>query len=310
MQPDISLRLLERLDALKRLPAFDGGSIASRLFVDVAALLVESTADETEVLLDWLIVAGASGAVLGGCPPGFLDVIGPDRWREMCQRACAHTLADAPAALRDRINHHFDALWSRYFRRRTSAAAPARHWLGVLAALPRGGYSSVASGKCIPVPRETQGEHCLVTAIYAALIARARGVPAAGPCLMAMFHHLPAVMLPVIDHEGDAVLGRERVVAMEQEVLCAVLADFPQPFCDQLLAVFARYNVETDPGDPFLIADVVDRAIGVRRHAAVAALTLETAVRDYELLNGGMRGEGQRAVLASYGLLESIEGTA
>jgi hypothetical protein len=302
------LRLFERFGELKRLPGVQQEeSVALQLFREVIARVVEADREDDVVdALDWMVARGAGAALLGDCPAEFVaDDEGRRTWHALSRQSAMAALADAPPAVATYYAERFDHLWARFHGVGIAQAPAVARRLARLAEAPRAGYASRDRVKCIPFPRETQGEHSVVCALIAAVLARERDVDIVGPCVMALFHHLPATMLPMIDHEAAALIGHAAAAALESRALARSLADLP-PFSRGLIAkALARYESAAPActEDPFVEADILDRVLQVRYYERVASLTVASASRDHGLLNEGPLGDAQRRILTAYGLV-------
>lgn len=299
--------LAERIGELKRMSSLDPRySIAQSLFLEAtSALLCARSAVDWPDIIDRLTVQALLQSVAGAWHPDLIEALGHDEWQHVSGVFLDSALAGLPGRLRQ---YYKDDL--KRFRwpalRPTEPGGPAAQRVRAVCEIQRAGYAAPGKVKCSPYPRETQGEHCLVCAVYTALLCRLRELDPICPVLMALFHHLSAPLMPNFDHEGELLTGSAHSSAIEQAGCRMILRDFDDPLRSALSGIFPASggSGELSGMEPFQEADVLDRVLQVRYYSRMASVNVEQAVAEYELLNRGRWYDSQIDLLVHYGWLK------
>ena len=207
---------------------------------------------------------------------GFDEVAGP----------IAPALADA---LRLRLGR---AAWSG----RTPAFAEA------LIRQPRAGATCPGKPRIVLEPPEGHGEHCLVVAVLACLLAPRYQADPATAFLAGMAHHLHNAHLPDSGFAGEMLLG-EHLGPVMKLLFDRELAMLPAALAGSTRAALALIGDAENPvGQAFNAADVIDRVLQMRHYEQVAQFTTSQALKDMDLVHAGPVQAFHFAVLRDAGL--------
>jgi hypothetical protein len=286
--------LAAELCALKRLrDAREPDSFASRLFrrawgallagQDPASCALQTTADalaaarlggiDRAVLRVCGIEDAAADAVLGR---GFDEVAGP-----------------LDAGLRDQLRAQLG---------REAAPGPVPAFTEALIRQPRAGATCPGKPRIVLEPPEGHGDHCLVVAVLAMLIAPRYGAAPTLPFLAGLAHHLHNAILPDSGFAGEMLLG-EHLEPVMRRLFARELATLPAPLAGAVRAALDPIgDASTPESRAFHAADVMDRVLEMRHFADVAAFTVGQALDDMELVHAGPVQAFHRAALAEAGL--------
>ena len=286
--------LAAELCDLKRVRDASGpDSLASRMFrrawgallagQDPAAVAVQTTADAVAAVRlggidrDVLAMAGVgaddAAAILAG---SFNEVAGP-----------------------------VDAAWCHRLRAqlgRPYQPGPAPAFAEALIRQPRAGATCPGKPRIILEPPEGHGDHCLVVAVLAALLAPRYAADPAAAFLAGMAHHLHNAVLPDSGFAGEMLLGAHLSPVM-QHLFARELATLPEPLRATAAAALAAIpDASTPVGQAFHAADVIDRVLQMRHYDQVARFTIDQALDDMDLVHTGPTQAFHQAVLRDAGL--------
>jgi 5'-deoxynucleotidase YfbR-like HD superfamily hydrolase len=156
-----------------------------------------------------------------------------------------------------------------------------------LADQPRAGATAPGAPRLVLHPVETHGDHCLVVAVGAVLLALRDGADPSDAFLAGLSHHLHNASVPDAGFAGEVLLGG----ALEPLFDAArrrALADLAEPLRSRAAeAARLALHVETPEARAVVAADVLDRMLEMRHHARVAAFTYEVALDELELNHEG-----------------------
>jgi 5'-deoxynucleotidase YfbR-like HD superfamily hydrolase len=275
--------LLGELSDLKRVRvAGRSGSLAEQAFRRAWGALVagEPLADvaarETGRALAATRLAGIDAGVLRGCGVDPAPVL----------RRAVEDPALAAAALTDP----------------PAARGPRPAFVDELCAQPRAGATAPGRPRLVLEPPESHGDHCLVVAVFAVLLAPDHGADPAPAFLAGLAHHLHNATLPdagfageeLLRDELEVVVGacRERALAQLTEPLRSAARD----------AAALALRLDTPEARAVVAADVLDRVVQMRHFERAARFTLDQALDDLELVHPGPLQAFGEQVLAEAGL--------
>ena len=268
-------------------------SLASRMFrrgwgallagQDPVAVAMQTTAD------------AVAAARLGGIDHGVLALAGVD--------------GDAAVAVLvrsfDEVAGPVDAAWCGRLRARLGQPyhpGPAPAFAEALIRQPRAGATCPGKPRIILEPPEGHGDHCLVVAVLAALLAPRYAADPAAAFLAGMAHHLHNAVLPDSGFAGEMLLGGHLMPVM-QRLFARELATLPEPLRATTAAALAAIpDASTPVGQAFHAADVIDRVLQMRHYDQVARFTIDQALDDMDLVHAGPTQAFHQAVLRDAGL--------
>ena len=286
--------LAAELCDLKRVrDASSADSLASRMFrrgwgallagQDPAAVAGQTTAD------------AVAAARLGGIDRGVLALAGVD--------------SDAATVVLvrsfDEVAGPVDAAWCERLRGQLGQPyhpGPAPAFAEALIRQPRAGATCPGKPRIILEPPEGHGDHCLVVAVLAALLAPRYAADPAMAFLAGMAHHLHNAVLPDSGFAGEMLLGTHLTPVM-QRLFARELATLPEPLrVTTATALAAIPDASTPVGQAFHAADVIDRVLQMRHYDQVARFTIDQALDDMDLVHAGPTQAFHQAVLRDAGL--------
>ena len=192
-----------------------------------------------------------------------------------------------------RLRHHLGTL---------TAAGPAPAFAEALIRQPRAGATCPGKPRIVLEPPENHGDHCLVVAVLAALLAPLYSADPATAFLSGMAHHLHNAALPDSGFAGEILLG-DHLAPVLRRLFDQELATLPEPLASTTrLALDGIADASTPNGRAFHAADVIDRVLQMRHYDQVAAFTVDQALDDMDLVHAGPTQAFHHAVLAEAGL--------
>ena len=286
--------LASELCDLKRVRDASGSdSLASRMFrrawaallagQDPAAVAVQTTAD------------AVAAARLGGIDRDVLAVAGVEG--ENATAILARSF--------DEVAGPVDAAWCDRLRAqlgRPYQPGPAPAFAEALIRQPRAGATCPGKPRIILEPPEGHGDHCLIVAVLAALLAPRYAADPAAAFLAGMAHHMHNAVLPDSGFAGEMLLGTH-LTPVVQRLFARELATLPEPLRDTTAAALAAIpDASTPVGQAFHAADVIDRVLQMRHYDQVARFTVDQALDDMDLVHAGPTQAFHQQVLRDAGL--------
>ena len=286
--------LAAELCDLKRVrDASSGDSLASRMFrrgwgtllagQDPTAVAMQTTAD------------AVAAARLGGIDRDMLAMAGVegDAATVILVRSFNQVAGLVDAAWCDRLRGQLGQSYQ---------PGPAPAFAEALIRQPRAGATCPGKPRIILEPPEGHGDHCLVVAVLAALLAPRYDADPAAAFLAGMAHHLHNAVLPDSGFAGEMLLG-EHLTPVVQRLFARELATLPEPLCAATAAALAAIpDASTPVGQAFHAADVIDRVLQMRHYDRVARFTIDQALDDMDLVHAGPTQAFHQAVLRDAGL--------
>jgi 5'-deoxynucleotidase YfbR-like HD superfamily hydrolase len=283
--------LAEIGDAKRVRVAAAPGSLAEQAFARAWGRLVAGEDAEAVALSE--TAAAVARARLAGIDWSVLSGAGlsAEQARAVLERAFDEVSGALPG--RERLRAHLGPLPG-------PPGAPAL--AAVLSRQPRAGATCPGKPRVVVEPPESHGDHCLTTAVYAALLAPVFGANPVAPFLVGIAHHLHNVALPDAGFAGEVLLG-EHLEPVIDELERRELAALPAPLGERLRDVLRlRADASTPEAQAFHAADVLDRVLQVHHHARAAAFTASQALDELELVHEGPVRSFHDGVLAAAGL--------
>ncbi len=268
-------------------------SLASRLFrrawgalaagQELRAVALGTTADAVAAArlggIDRIVLAQAG--VEGGAATAIL------------LRSFNEVTAPVDGALADALRAHLGL---------SAQAGPAPAFAEALIRQPRAGATCPGKSRILLEPPEGHGDHCLVVAVLAAIIAPRYGADPATAFLSGMAHHLHNAVLPDSGFAGEMLLG-EHLASIMQALFARELATLDEPLRGLTARALADIqDASTANGQAFHAADVIDRVLQMRHYDAVARFTVDQALDDMDLVHAGPTQSFHHGVLHESGL--------
>jgi 5'-deoxynucleotidase YfbR-like HD superfamily hydrolase len=272
--------LLLELNDLKRIrSAGRDGSVAARLFRSAwAALVAGERGDDVAFRVTAAAVAAAR---LGDLSFGALQDLGlsAEEARAVL-RASFDEVSDAVAEpLRSDLRSALGTAG------REPVAVPA--FVAALEAQPRAGVTCPGQPRIILEPPENHAEHCLLVAVYGALLAPAYDADPATVFVAGLAHHLHNAAMPDSGFTGEMLLGAHLAPAIERATERALDELDPGLRADIVAARRILPDASTPEGRAFHAADVIDRVGQIAQHLQAASLTMDRVLGDMELVHDG-----------------------
>ncbi|MDT7952455.1 MAG: hypothetical protein RQ966_13210 [Acetobacteraceae bacterium] len=283
------------LGDLKRLrDASSSDSLASQLFRRGWAALVGGQP------LAEVALASTGSAVaacrLGGIDRGVLETAGlaaVDAVR-VIGRAFDEMAEPVEAELGDRLRRHLDTpLWC--------GTVPA--FAEALIRQPRAGATCPGKPRIVLEPPEGHGDHCMIVAVLACLLAPRFGAAPETAFLAGMAHHLHNAHLPDSGFAGEVLLG-EHLAQVMSTLFARELATLPARLADETRVALDQIGDADNPvGRAFNAADVIDRVLQMRHYDQVAQFRTVQALEDLDLVHVGPVQAFHYGVLRDAGLV-------
>lgn len=282
------------LGDLKRIrDASSPDSLASRLFRGAWGALLAGQAPLDVALLataDTIAAArlgGVDGAVLVGA--GLTGAEAAEVLARSFDEVSGPIDPDLAARLRGQLGQAL-----------RPGAAPA--FAEALIRQPRAGATCPGKPRIVLEPPEGHGDHCMVVAALAVVLAPRYGADPAAAFLAGMAHHLHNASLPDSGFAGEMLLGQHLGPVM-QRLFARELATLPAPLSKATAAALAAIpDASTPVGRAFHAADVIDRVLQMRHYDQVARFTVDQALDDMDLVHAGPTQSFHQAVLRDAGL--------
>jgi len=185
---------------------------------------------------------------------------------------------------------------------REARPGPAPSFAEALIRQPRAGATCPGKPRIVLEPPEGHGDHCLVVAVLACILAPRYDADPATAFLAGMAHHLHNAYLPDSGFAGEVLLG-EHLQPIIQRLFARELATLPRPLAAETgAALDAIRDAATPVGRAFHAADVIDRVLQMRHYEQVAQFTTSQALDDMDLVHAGPTQAFHMAVLRETGL--------
>lgn len=287
---------LREIGDLKRVTsAGRDGTLATRLFREAWARLVAG--EDPRAACAATVASALAAARLGDLDAAALGAagLGPDE------------VAAVRRAAYDQLAPSFPLASETFVGGLRASPAPGGvalpPFVAALEAQPRAGVTCPGKPRLLfPCP-ESHAEHCLVTAVYGALLAPRHAADPATVFVAGLAHHLHNALLPDSGFTGEVLLG-DRLLPAFAEATRQALAQLAPPL--RALVEGARAclpDAATPEGRAFHAADTLDRVLQIAWHLQAGRTTMREVLVDMELVHDGPVKRFQDGLLAEAGLL-------
>lgn len=162
---------------------------------------------------------------------------------------------------------------------------------------PRAGATCPGKPRIVLEPPESHGDHCLVVAVLATVLAPGFDADPATAFLAGMAHHLHNAHLPDSGFAGEILLG-EHLGPVMRHLFARELATLPSALAATTASALASITDASTPvGRAFHAADVIDRVLQMRHYDQVAGFTVDQALDEMDLVHAGPTQSFHYAVL-------------
>ena len=297
-------------DLKRQRPAHLSDSIASDLYREAWGRLLAG--EDHGAVADVVVAKALVNVLFPGCDERFWGPAGIpyDEAEEMMAAALAATSAGQFGdATSERLRAAVTAIRTEYeargggdelrgdYRR---ADLPAD--VETLCRQPRAGATRPGFPRLVLVPPEMHSDHCLLTAVYAALLADCYGADRGVAFRCGLAHHLHNALLPDCGFAGEILLGDrlEGVIARGRE---RALGQLPSGVAAATREALRHHEtIATPEGEAVSAADVIDRVLDVKWRTRAAAVTDADILGDLDLVHAGPLKDFQTELLEQTGL--------
>jgi len=278
----VALRpLLIELNDLKRVrSAGRDGSIATRLFREAWGRLLAG--EPAQHVMLHVTATALSAARLGDLDRATLRLVG------LSEAEASETLVRAFDVVAQHIATPLrDSLRVTLSRPLNDSPAAPPQFVAALEAQPRAGVTCPGSPRIVLEPPESHAEHCLMVAVYGALLAPAYGADPATAFLAGLSHHFHNVDMPDSGFTGEMLLA-EHLTPVIYRCTRRILDELDPPLRAQVeRARLVLADTGTPEGEAFHAADVIDRVLQIAQHLRAASLTMDVVLGDMHLVHDG-----------------------
>lgn len=287
--------LAAELGDLKRLRnASSPESLASRMFRNSWGALVAGQSISSVALAS--TAAAIAACRLGGIDRAVLETAG----------VCTTDAAEIIARGFDEMAPPIDGDLARALRAElgtslTVGTVPA--FAEALIRQPRAGATCPGKPRIVLEPPEGHGDHCMIVAVLACILAPRYGASPETAFLAGMAHHLHNAHLPDSGFAGEILLG-DHLAPVMQTLFARELATLPAALAHATRAALDLIGDADNPvGRAFNSADVIDRVLQMRHYDQVAQFRTAQALEDLDLVHVGPVQAFHYGVLRDAGLV-------
>ncbi len=290
------LPLLRELNDLKRgRVAGTDGSLSAQSFARTWAALVAGEAPAAVARRE------TARALVAVRLPGYDEALltGLGMTEAAARAALTQALRDAARPVESALVDELAEALLASAAEPTSAAPP---FVARLAAQPRAGATHPGQPRILLWPPESHADHCLLVAVYAALLSPVFGADPTEAFLTGLAHHLHNAALPDPGYAGDELLGAALPGLMAQATAYA-LHQLPPALRPVVQTALARTRTLDHPAArAFHAADVFDRVLEMAWHDQSAQFRLRQALGDLDIVHAGFTQQFHQQVLGAAGL--------
>ncbi|MGI4810755.1 MAG: hypothetical protein ACRYF2_21930 [Janthinobacterium lividum] len=168
---------------------------------------------------------------------------------------------------------------------------------------PRAGATCPGKPRIVLEPPEGHGDHCMIVAVLACILAPRYDADPATAFLAGMAHHLHNAHLPDSGFAGEILLG-DHLGPIMQTLFARELATLPVSLAATTRAALGQIGTaETPVGRAFNAADVIDRVLQMQHYDQVAQFRTAQALEDLDLVHVGPVQAFHYGVLRESGLV-------
>lgn len=183
------------------------------------------------------------------------------------------------------------------------SANPAPAFAEALIRQPRAGATCPGKPRIVLEPPEGHGDHCMIVAVLACILAPRYDADPATAFLAGMAHHLHNAYLPDSGFAGEILLG-DHLGPIMQTLFARELATLPVSLATTTRAALGQIGTaETPVGRAFNAADVIDRVLQMQHYDQVAQFRTAQALEDLDLVHVGPVQAFHYGVLRESGLV-------
>ncbi len=271
--------LAAELGDLKRLrDASSPDSLASRSFRRTWGALVSGQPVAAVALAS--TAAAVAACRLGGIDRAVLETAGLStaEAEAVLRRGFDEVAGPVDPALADRLRAHLPA---------PLHAGPVPAFAEALIRQPRAGATCPGKPRIVLEPPEGHGDHCMIVAVLACLLAPRYGADPAQAFLAGMAHHLHNAHLPDSGFAGEMLLG-DHLGPVMRTLFARELATLPPVLAAETRSALDLIGSADNPvGAAFNAADVIDRVLQMAHYDVVAQFRTAQALEDLNLVHVG-----------------------
>lgn len=183
------------------------------------------------------------------------------------------------------------------------AAVETPAFVEALIRQPRAGATCPGKPRIVLEPPEGHGDHCMIVAVLACVLAPRYGADPATAFLAGMAHHLHNAHLPDSGFAGEILLG-DHLGPIMQTLFARELATLPAALASTTRAALDQIGTADNPvGRAFNAADVIDRVLQMQHYDQVAQFRTAQALEDLDLVHFGPVQAFHYGVLRESGLV-------
>ncbi|NJC28158.1 hypothetical protein [Neolewinella antarctica] len=162
---------------------------------------------------------------------------------------------------------------------------------------PRAGATHPEHPRLVLLPAESHADHCLMTAVYAALSAEEYGASVGEAFVCGLAHHLHNAFLPDCGWAGELAL-EPYLAQVIGNCRTTALSEFTPHLRQRLSDVLLHHEtIATPVGLAISSGDVLDRVLDVKWRVQAAAVTDVKVLGDLDLVHPGPLKDFQTALL-------------
>ncbi len=276
--------LLRELQDLKRQqPAHLDCSIATRLFRRAWADLIAG--EEAGSVARRTTTEAVINILFPGCDEAFFLKSGlrQDEALDVLRQAF---FVSMPAA-NPTFAGELPGLVARFYGSSSVTTGELPTALELLCRQPRAGATRPGFPRLLLVPPEMHSDHCLMTAVYATLLAEPYGADPGAVFVCALAHHLHNAYLPDCGFAGEICLGGHlgHVIATCRK---RAASELPTDLRNRVLQDLTYHETISAPeGKAVSAGDVLDRVLDVKWRTRAAAVTDADILDDLDLVHAG-----------------------
>ena len=183
------------------------------------------------------------------------------------------------------------------------SAGPPPAFAEALIRQPRAGATCPGKPRIVLEPPEGHGDHCMIVAVLACILAPRYGARPEAAFLAGMAHHLHNAHLPDSGFAGEVLLG-DHLAPVMRTLFARELATLPASLARDTRAALNLIGDADNPvGRAFNAADVIDRVLQMRHYDQVARFRTAQALEDLDLVHVGPVQAFHYGVLRDAGLV-------
>ncbi|MGB3801537.1 MAG: hypothetical protein WA952_17095 [Lewinella sp.] len=296
--------LFTELQDLKRLrPAHYPYSISTHLFR--LAWHRWLNGETSEVIARDVLLKALLSVRFPGVDGRFYQVSGlsANRTEEILREALRTTIKGAVSKeLYSELSDHLKTMLPALTASRYPSEGELPDPLEALCRQPRAGATHPDRPRLVLMPPEMHSDHCLLTAVYGAVMADHYGGDRGTVFLAGLAHHLHNAYLPDCGFAGEICLGADLDNIVERCRGEALQHFDTDQRTDIRRSLTFHESVARPEGKAVSAGDVMDRVLDVKWRTRAAAVTDETVLGELDLVHPGPLKNFQSELLQASGL--------